>query len=347
MSDLSTDRIAAALGLGEGFEPFLRQLDKVGEPAQPLPATAAAEAAELLTRLGCSDQTVADTLATWPDPERDPERWWLLARGRRYLNAIVGQIDADGGVWPQLPEALGLPGSCYYLQLYAVAAPAALAWYRQRGVPDQVSWATLADVARHEAIHRRIHDRSGIDAPGWMTLHARAVIYELGRLQFAPMHIGGGVEPASWYGAEAAAALGDGFRPGDLIFGVHIPAGGSLDPETCEASYREAGAFVDRFFPAGAGQARRLATCSSWLLDDQLAEYLPPESNIVRFQRAFELVPGWQERDDAVLTFVFRNRGVDPERAEPHTRLERAVLAHLQAGRHFHWRTGWRDFVPS
>lgn len=345
MSDL-TDRIAAALGLGPEFQSWLCQLDGAGDPERPLPATAAGEAAELLSRLGCSDQTVTDTVATWPDPERDPERWWLLERGRTYLAARVGDFDAAGGTWPQLPAALGLPGSCYYLQLYASAAPAALAWYRQRGVPDDVAWATLADVARHEAIHRRIHGRSGIDAPGWMTLHARAVIYELGRLQFAPMHLGAGIEPASWPDAEAVAALGEGFRPGDLIFGVHIPAGGSLDPEACEASYRQAKEFVDRFFPPTTGQTRRLATCSSWLLDDQLAEYLPPESNIIRFQRAFELVPGWHERDDAVLTFVFRNRGVDPEQAEPRTRLERAVQAHLQAGRHFHWRTGWRDFVP-
>jgi hypothetical protein len=88
-----------------------------------------------------------------------------------------------------------------------------------------------------------------------------------------------------------------------------------------------------------------VAVCSSWLLDDQLAECLPATANIVRFQRAFHLVPSWSDADQSVLTFVFRNRGISPEQAQPRTLLERSVLAHLGTGRHFRRRTGWRDLL--
>jgi len=53
------------------------------------------------------------------------------------------------------------------------------------------------------------------------------------------------------------------------------------------------------------------------------------------FQRRFTMVPGARENDGAILHFVF---GVErPKRLEAlpqHTTLERAVVCHLQNGRH-------------
>lgn len=74
-----------------------------------------------------------------------------------------------------------------------------------------------------------------------------------------------------------------------MALDVHIPGAVPLDPEVCEDSYGRAQEFFDTYFPS---PVRRVAVCSSWLLDDQLAEYLPATANIVRFQRAFHLVPG-------------------------------------------------------
>jgi GNAT-like C-terminal domain len=44
-----------------------------------------------------------------------------------------------------------------------------------------------------------------------------------------------------------------------------------------------------------------VAICTSWLLDDQLAAYLKPDSNIIRFQRRFSLLPDSSDGDDDVL----------------------------------------------
>jgi len=340
VTEVRSERVAEVLGLDEAYDNLLQTLDAAGPPAEPLDPLSDGELRARLRSVWCSEETIADAVATWPDPGKDPERWWLLERARHYLTSVLGDIDAYGGSWPQLPDPLGPPGRCFYLHVYAATLPATRAWHQSRGIPDDVSWATLRDVSRHEAIHRRIYGTTGIDSPGWMMIHLRGAIFELGRLQFAPFHFR---PEADWPDATVAAALGEGFRPGDAALDVHIPAGDRLDFQACEDSYRKAKSFFDEYFPS---PVRRVATCTSWLLDDQLAEFLPETSNIIRFQRGFTLVPGGRDADEGVRRFVFLNRGNTAPDPTPRTLLERGVLAHFAAGRHFFWRTGWRDLVP-
>jgi hypothetical protein len=95
------------------------------------------------------------------------------------------------------------------------------------------------------------------------------------------------------------------------------------------------------------GEPLHIATCTSWLLDDQLAEYLPTESNILAFQRRFTLVPGAREEDEAILHYVFgAGRSKNIEELPQSSTLERAVVGHLRDGRHWHMRTGWLSIVP-
>jgi hypothetical protein len=96
--------------------------------------------------------------------------------------------------------------------------------------------------------------------------------------------------------------------------------------------------FFDRYLPE---HSSRIAICTSWLLDDQLADYLDPDSNIVRFQRRFELVPDSRAADNSPFHFVF---GKSPQALSdivPRTRLEHALVRHLAEGGHWRMRTGW------
>jgi len=97
---------------------------------------------------------------------------------------------------------------------------------------------------------------------------------------------------------------------------------------------------LDAVFPS---PTRRVLTGSSWMLDDQLGDLLTPDSNIVRLQRTFQLVPGWLDGDGALLRSVFRQWGDSPASGVARTGLQQAVLDHLHAGGHFRWRTGWRE----
>jgi hypothetical protein len=84
------------------------------------------------------------------------------------------------------------------------------------------------------------------------------------------------------------------FGNGDPVLGVHIPAGGdppgngAMTDEACAKSFAAARAFFPRHYPE---HAPRAFTSTTWLLDPQLAAYLPETSNIVRFQRRFHLLP--------------------------------------------------------
>jgi hypothetical protein len=130
------------------------------------------------------------------------------------------------------------------------------------------------------------------------------------------------------------------FEQGDLALDLHIPEQGPLTPPACDRSLRWARDFFPQHF---SDERYGVAICTSWLLDDQLASYLEPDSNIMRFQHRFNLLPGGGDGDDDVLRFVFRRVSPALKELPQRTSLERAVVGHLQAGHHWKVRTGWLD----
>ena len=136
-------------------------------------------------------------------------------------------------------------------------------------------------------------------------------------------------EAASFDGRQWAPA----FDKGSPALSVHIPAGGGLSAEACRESIRRAAAFFPRHFP---DKPFDLIWCHSWLMDPQLQEYLPPQSNIAGFQKLFHLVPrpntsGWQ-----TLERTFGRSDIDLSTVDAHSSLQRAVLEHHRRGRR--WR---------
>ena len=59
---------------------------------------------------------------------------------------------------------------------------------------------------------------------------------------------------------------------------------------------------------------------------------LPADSNIVRFQRRFELAGEGEDGNADVLRFVFHTFDPDLDRLTPRTTLERALVEHMRAG---------------
>ena len=121
-----------------------------------------------------------------------------------------------------------------------------------------------------------------------------------------------------------------GFRKGDATLGVHIPATGPLCRAECDESFDLATAFVERHFRE---HDFRVATCTSWLLDEQLADYLPADSNIVQFQRRFTVVDGARPTMGATsCCFVFDRVPKSIDELPQRTALERAIVSHLRGG---------------
>jgi hypothetical protein len=276
-----------------------------------------AEVAAWLPRLGAAPADAVDLFANRPTPDR----YAAIAESREELLAGIGVV-AHGLLWPDEPGE----GTFRYAWVLLSALPAIREYHQRLGVPEEVSWHTLADFGLQLARHRRMHGIPGLASADWLTLHFRGLLYRLGRLQFQRID-----EPDI----------------GQPALAVHIPADGRLSLQLCDASFAWAPKFYARYYP---DEPYRLAICHSWLIDDQLARYLPEDANIIRFQRRF-WVPGEapvSPADLTVLKFVFDRpetplRPGELDALPQRTTLERAVVTHLRDGGHWFSRTGWCD----
>ncbi len=265
-----------------------------------------------------------------------PVRSWV-DDGAARLVAAMGEPSPGPGLGGRPPAP---PDVTAYLPVlvFAQVLPATLTWHRERGVPAAVSAASLSDVGRMLARNRRWFGEPGLgdELAGWLTRHLYGALFELGRLQYERVLLGEGA------GVELRAA-GFPCGPGDLVLNVHIPeVGGPLAPGAVDASLATARAFFRRRFPA---ERYAVAVCHSWLLDPQLSEYRPADGNLMSFQRRFTVGAagsvGSEDGDQSVRRFVFGD-AVTPLADLPRaTSLQRAVLRHLRAGRHWQVRSGW------
>lgn len=320
MTELNAATIRARLGLSDRCATWLDQVSMPAKPRQvQLPDDAAADA--LLARLGARLDARAACLAARPDPDAHPDLWWVLERAYQELVGAMARDAWDSGYsgWPSLPERTGSMGRQLYVWVFLAAMSDVRRYHKDRGIPDEVSWATLAGLGTE------INAGDGL-AGTWMhPLLFRGWSYRLGR------HV---------------------FDRGNGDLNVHIPAGEPLDPAASQASFEWARQFFPRHFP---DESVTGFTCHSWLLDDQWARYLPETSNIVRFQRRFTLLPDESEADSAsgdadILTFVFHQTPESDgtsaallDRLPQDTTLQQAFVRHLRAGGHWRTRTGRFD----
>ena len=242
------------------------------------------------------------------------------------VDELVNAIGLPGGLDVRIEVDESTPlGRYFFVYVYLAALADVRRFHVQRRVPDEISWATLADLGRNLVRDRLLFGEGGLRTSGWLTLHFRGSLYQLGRLQFNRMNI-------------RAAHVAGAFREGDRALGIHIPESGPLTPQACDDSLAQTWPFFVRHFPE---TPTEVGTCTSWLLDPQLAEYLAPESNVLRFQRRFTLVGEGYDGDADVLRFVFHRIAPNLDDLPQRTMLERAIVTHLRAGRHWRNRTGW------
>jgi hypothetical protein len=276
----------------------------------------------IFERLAISEQDQNEILAAWPSREADPDTWSSLERA---YETLVNELGGFGSLELPGPAVESTPlGRYFFVYVYLAALADVRRFHVQRRIPDEISWATLADLGRNLKRDRALLGDGGLRTSGWLTLHFRGALFQLGRLQFNRMQVGG-------------ADLG-AFREGEPALGVHIPESGPLTPDACDDSFTRAHPFFARHFPE---TPTRLGICNSWLLDPQLADYLAPDSNIMRFQRRFTLVGDGHDGDADVLRFVFHRIAPNIDDLPQRTTLERAIVAHLRAGKHWRSPTGW------
>ncbi|MFG2719477.1 acyltransferase domain-containing protein [Streptomyces sp. NPDC048416] len=262
----------------------------------------------------------------------EPELGDLLEEAVRALVEDIGSIGVRREP-PALPEGMGDLERWFPVFTAVAALPYTKAYHRERGIPQDVSRRTLADLGRHIALHHRRYGIGGLAAPHWLRLHVRGEIYQLGRLQFQRSELGQRT-------GRAVRAAGFDAGPGDLCLNLHIPdCNGPLTPRACTDSIARARTFFARHFPE---ERHRVAVCHSWLLDEQLRDHLPQDSNILRFQGLFRSAYKDDEpADREPVGFVFGDPELPLGDLPQRTTVQRAVTQHLLRGGHWYRGHGW------
>jgi GNAT-like C-terminal domain/N-acyltransferase N-terminal domain len=266
----------------------------------------------------------------------------LVLAAAASITESVGVMNAP---WPT-PSGLQAHEDRFVRMADALAVlccvPTLLAFHDAHGVPRPQTWTLLSDLPRHITLYRAIHGVDGFEHLHWLANHMRGLLYDMGRLQVQRE-----LPTGFPYDEEEMEASGfGGLEPGEAVLSVHIPGTGPMHVAACDASLRRALREVPRWFR---GERYRAFVCFSWLLDPQLAEYLAPDSNILRFQRRFELIGTPLPEGGSTKTYIFELPGDTELDALPQrTTLERAYVRHIRDGGEWYMRAGWfsADAVP-
>lgn len=324
----------AVLGAEERYAEWLAYLHDLG----PLPTPVTVPEGDALLDAFRDLNVPADDIETlvrlrpWLDADQDLT--WLLERCVHSLRANMDVVTTVPG-FPVLPAEIGPIANFFYLYVYATMLPFSRELHRQHGIQDDTSSAIFADVGRNMLVHRKRHGTHGLAAPDWLMLHFRGMIFQLGRLQFERAKIGGRT-------GTAIQAAGLPYKTGDPTLSVHIPDfSGPLTQEACDDSFAQARTFFPAHFP---DEDVHIAVCNSWLLDEQLSDYLSPGSNILAFQRRFQEIRPTEWNNTGILRFVFGPTDAPLDQRPQQTTVERAVVEHIRAGKEWHGGMGWMVF---
>ena len=221
--------------------------------------------------------------------------------------------------------------------LYAWAlltvVPDVLEVHRRHGIPESVSRDSLLALGGVMNSHRQVTGRRGV---GYFPL-------------WGPPQYFSGIEFILGRHSFTRAQLGVGGRVAANVLMVHIPPFGRLDEAESRQSIDRA---IELFASNFADEPVAALVCISWVLDPQLAEYLRPESNLLRFQRRFQLLPRVPSEDESDGDREMMRHGLEvipPDgalteadllRIPQDTTLQRAFVTHIRAGRHWHNRIG-------
>jgi len=235
----------------------------------------------------------------------------LGARGATPLDPRRAHKDTRARASIDLPNSDGLGTGVLPMLALFVTAPGAAEFHASRGVPEDVSAATLADLGQQVHVHRLTFGEFGLHTQGWLNLVWSGFLYRLGRLQF---NIALELQPEG---------------ETEWVLSTHIPMSGPLTPTSVDESFAKATAcFAEHFFD----YPTRWFHCRSWLLDPTLSELLP-QSNLAAFQRRWTLYGPAEPGAEDLLFFVFQRRGqVDPASLPTDTALRRMAAERLTSG---------------
>lgn len=220
----------------------------------------------------------------------------------------------------EIAEAAKLSPYTVWMLLLIEAAPPVRKAFAEDGRED-LFWDTFADLKYKALECKDIYNVWGTFVAFWYPIFYSKDIVKLGRLEF---------ETKTYQGQPVTTKNGTVINPGDRVRSIHIPSSGEpFDQAARLDSYKKA----YEYFKDELNGGPLVCVCHSWLLYPEYGKILPETSNIVSFQKDFELVSADQgeEFDDAWRLFG-RDYQKPLEDLPERTSMQRAFKKHLLSG---------------
>lgn len=164
--------------------------------------------------------------------------------------------------------------------------------YSERGIPDDIYYATFSDIAIWAAWYQRHTGRVGLDKISWLRKHVNMEVFRIGELQAEPVQT---PLDSIWKAADRVLPA----------FFIHVPEGSDLSE--AEDSFQQ----MLSFFHC----SRAIFLIHSWLLSPEVACMLDEKSRIRNFASLFTFLGTDDDRqaEERIFGFISDNPSSYPE----------------------------------
>lgn len=218
-----------------------------------------------------------------------------------------------------LSEQLGENEYTMNMCLLLGACPALRERYAEKGIDEAIFWKSIEDMRWKLRECMDCEEVWGTFVPHWYRGFFEMTRFGLGRFQFEETD----------FDADYYEKCGNTLKRGDTVINFHIPSAGPLTDEKRLDSYKQA----YKFFGGKDGEPMAFV-CGSWLLYEGHREFLPENSNILRFMDDFDIIRSADKEKFGDGWRVFGKYSNGPVDDLPEdTSIRRAFKQRLQQGK--------------
>lgn len=202
----------------------------------------------------------------------------LLTHINAYKSGAAVRFDVANQDAAAAGAAAGVHEYTAQFLLYACLAEPLRLRYKEKGIDESIWHDSMMDLLYKLNECYALHGIWGTFVAFWFDGFFNMTRFALGRLQF---------ETTTYYLTDVYSGHGITMKRDEkTVLNLHIPSGSPLRHEDVLDSYRRA----YRFYNSLTINGLLPIICGSWLLYDRMKEFLPADSNIIRFQNDFEIV---------------------------------------------------------
>lgn len=177
--------------------------------------------------------------------------------------------------------------------------------YKEKGISDEIYFSTMKCYTRFIDETYKMTGRLYFDRYWWTARQAGCHLFRIGELEYEMKHL-----------------------EDKTVIGIHIPSDADFSQFSVDNSLETAKRFFIEHYPKLANTEYR---CHSWLLDSQLKNMLSEKSNIISFQKRFEIFDEG-EVDTEFIEWIFNTKSKNFVTLPENTSLQKNMKKHLLSG---------------